>query len=514
MHDKRFLLALILIVLLLVPTARAGAQQRASAPAAATDERPIPDEQMSVTQHSVVLDGVTIPYEATAATMHLVNDDGDPIGSLYYTAYRRTDVESSARPLAFIFNGGPGSASVWLHMGAFGPKRVPVNDNGHTPPPPYDLVDNEGSLIDVADMVFIDPIGTGFSRVIGKGQGTDFWGIDEDATSLTQFITQYVTRNQRWNSPKFLLGESYGTTRSAVLVNQLQNRAGMHFSGVSLISAVLDFETLLFGPGHDTSYVVYLPSYAITAAYHKAVPWPADLEAWLDEVRAFAIGDYAHVLAMGASAPADRRAAVRAKLAEYTGLSEEYLERGNLRVNASQFRAELQRTSGMVTSRLDARYEGFTNDLMGENAQYDPQSTAISGAYTAAANRYLRDDLGFETTENYVTGGGARDWNWNRAGGGRGWQGSTYVAGDLEQAMIRNPNLIVQVENGYYDLATPFFAMEWTTDHMNLPGELRGNIRHNFYEAGHMMYVQEDELRNLKGNIVDLIDRAAAQRVE
>jgi carboxypeptidase C (cathepsin A) len=513
MRARKMLWVLLVAMLMTAaPLLPANAQQQA--PAAATDPRPVPEEQMSVTEHSITLDGETIPYEATAATMHLVNDDGDPIGSLYYTAYRRTGVDSSTRPLAFIFNGGPGSASVWLHMGAFGPKRVVVNDNGHTPPPPYDLVDNPGTIIDVADMVFIDPIGTGFSRVIGKGQGTDFWGIDEDATSLTQFITQYVTRNQRWNSPKFLLGESYGTTRSAVLVNQLQSRAGMHFSGISLISAVLDFETLLFAPGHDTSYVVYLPTYAITAAYHGAIPWPDDLEAWLDEVREFAVGDYAHVLAQGASAPAAQRNAVRARLAQYTGLSEDYLERGNLRVNASQFRAELQRTSGMVTSRLDARFDGFSNDLMGENAQYDPQSTAISGAYTAAANRYLRDVLGFETTENYVTGGGARGWNWNRAGGGRGWQGSTYVASDLEQAMIRNPSLIVQVENGYYDLATPFGAMEWTTDHMNLPGELRGNIRHNYYEAGHMMYVQEDELMNLKRNIEDLISTAAARRVQ
>ena len=515
MRIKNSVLTVLLVTLMaVVPAVSSEAQQAPAAAAASPDERPIPDEQMSVTEHTITLDGTTIPYQATAATMHLVNDDGDPIGSLYYTAYRRTDVDSSTRPLAFIFNGGPGSASVWLHMGAFGPKRVPVNDNGHTPPPPYDLIDNQGSLIDVTDMVFIDPIGTGFSRVIGKGSGTDFWGIDEDATSLTQFITQYVTRNQRWNSPKFLLGESYGTTRAAVLVNQLQNRAGMHFSGISLISAVLDFETLLFAPGHDTSYVVFLPSYAITAAYHKAIPWPDDLEVWLDEVGEFALGDYAHVLAMGASAPADERAAVRAKLAEYTGLSEEYLERGNLRVTASQFRAELQRTSGMVTSRLDARYDGFTNDLMGENAQYDPQSTAISGAYTAAANRYLRDELGFETTENYVTGGGARGWNWNRANGGRGWRGATYVVGDLEQAMIRNPSLIVQVENGYYDLATPFFAMQWTTDHMNLPAELRGNIRHNFYRAGHMMYVHEEELMNLKRNIVKLIDAADAMSAQ
>jgi carboxypeptidase C (cathepsin A) len=497
-----------LALVLLLPAPPAGAQQ--SAPAApAPAERPVPDEQMSVTEHSVVLDGQTIPYEATAANMLLVNDDGEPTGSLYYTAYRRTDVDSSTRPLSFIFNGGPGSASMWLHLGAFGPKRIIVNDDGHTPPPPYDLVDNPGSILDVSDMVFIDPIGTGFSRVVGKGKGTDFWGIDEDAISLAQFITQYVTRNQRWNSPKFLLGESYGTTRSAVLVNRLQN-SGMHFSGVSLISAVLDFETLLFAAGHDTSYVTFLPTYAITAAYHGALPWPDDLESWLNEVRDFARGDFAHVLALGASAPAEMRAAARTRLAAYTGLSEEYLERANLRVTASQFRAELQRSAGIVTSRLDARYDGFTNQPMGENAQYDPQSTAISGAYTAAINRYLRDELLYETTERYVTGGGARGWNWNRLGGGRGWNGATNVAPDLEQAMIRNPSLLVQIENGYYDLATPFFAMEWTTDHMNVPAELRGNIRHRYYQAGHMMYVLDEELMSLRTNVLDLINDAAA----
>ena len=498
----------LLLLLLVVMAAPTLAQQRP--PEAQGDAAPIPDEQSSVTDHTIVIDGQEIPYQATAATMHLVNEDNEPIGLLYYTAYTRTDVDSSTQPISFIYNGGPGSASMWLHMGAFGPKRVPVNDSGPTPPPPYDLVDNEGSPLDATDMVFIDPIGTGFSRVIGKGKGSDFWGLDEDGRSLTQFVTQYITRNQRWNSPKFLIGESYGTTRSAVLVNMLQD-SGMDFSGVSLISAVLDFETILFAPGHDTSYITYLPTYAITSAYHGAVEWPEDLEGWLDEVREFALGDYTHWLALGDSAPGELRAKVLAGLVGFTGLSEDYLDKADLRVNASQFRAELQRTSGMVTSRLDARFDGFTNDLLAENAGYDPQSSAISGAYTAAINRYLRDELGFETTEPYVTSGAVRGWNWSR-GQGRGWPGATYVASDLERAMIRNPSLQVQVENGYYDLATPFFAMEWTTDHMRLPPELRGNLRHNYYEAGHMMYVHEDELMQLRANIVELIARAASVR--
>ncbi|MFT5142964.1 MAG: carboxypeptidase C (cathepsin A) [Rhodothermales bacterium] len=474
-----------------------------------TPPAPVPDEQSSVTQHSVVVDGQTISYTATAATIHLMDDDGDVTGSLYYTAYTRNGVDPGTRPLSFIYNGGPGSASMWLHMGAFGPRRVLVNDSGPTPPPPYELEDNPGTLIDVTDMVFVDPIGTGFSRVVGKGDGKDYWGVDEDAASLTQFVTRYVTRNRRWNSPKFLMGESYGTTRSAVLVNRLQNRAGMQFNGVSLISSVLDFETLRFSPGHDVSYVTFLPTYAITAAYQGIIPWPTDLEAWLDEVRDFAIRDYALVLAQGSSASAAEVGRVRARLAGYTGLSEEYLERANLRVTAGQFRAELQRLGGRVTSRLDARYDGFSNELLSENAPYDPQQPAITGAYTAAINRYLREDLGFETSEMYRVSGGTRNWNWSREGGGGGWLGATYVAGDLEQAMIQNPSLKVQFENGYYDLATPFYASEWTTDHMILPDEIRANIKHNFYEAGHMMYVVDDELMRLKRNIAELVISAA-----
>ena len=450
------------------------------------------------------LNGETISYTATAATIHLTNDDGEVTGSLYYTAYTVEGKSADKRPVSFIYNGGPGSASMWLHMGAFGPKRVLVNDPNPTPPPPYDVEDNPGTLIDVTDMVFIDPIGTGYSRVVGKGEGSEYWGIDEDAASLTQFITKYVTRNDRWNSPKFLIGESYGTTRNAVLVNRLQNRAGMHFNGVVMVSSVLDFETLRFGAGRDVSYVTFLPAYAITAAYHNVIPWPTDLEGWLDEVRAFATKEYALVLAQGASASESDTRAVRKRLAEYTGLSEEYLDRANLRVTAGQFRAELLRKDERTVSRLDSRYDGYTNQLLGENSPYDAQSPAISGAYTAAINRYLREELGFKTTLMYQVSGGTRNWNWTRGGGG-GWLGGTNVAPDLEQAMIRNPNLKVQFENGYYDLATPFFATEWTTDHMILPDDLRKNIKHNFYEAGHMMYALDKELIALKVNVSEFI---------
>ena len=290
-------------------------------------------------------------------------------------------------------------------------------------------------------------------------------------------------------------------------MNRLRQRAGMDFNGVVLISAVLDFETLLFAEGHDISYVTYLPTYAATAAYHEMIPEPDDLGAFLQEVRAFAIGDYHQALALGSSLPADRRAETIARLSAYTGLSEEYLDRANLRVDASHFRAELQRATGRTTARLDSRYEGFATDLLADTADYDAQSTAISGAYIAAANHYLRHELGYESAQRYVSGGGARGWNWNRAGSG-GWVGATNVAPDLTQAMIANPNLKVEVENGYYDLATPFFGIEYTVDHMALPTQLRANVQHRYYEAGHMMYVVEKELLALRSNVAAFIASA------
>lgn len=483
------------------------AQQADSRPTAPS---PVPAEDSSVTEHTIRLDGQVVPYRATAATMLLENDDGKPIGSLYYTAYTRTDARDvSQRPLAFIYNGGPGAASAWLHMGAFGPRRIAVTDPEATPPAPYQFVDNIGSLIDVADLVFIDPIGTGFSRLVGEGKGTDFWGVDEDARSLAQFITRYVSRNGRWNSPKYLIGESYGTTRSAVLGNRLQRREGMDLNGIVLISAVLDFETLLFAPGHDLSYVTYLPSYAITAAYHGLIPKPADQDAFLDEVRRYALGPYATALAQGAALSETERAAVRRQLAAYTGLSEDYLDRANLRVEAGQFRAELQRARGMVTARLDARYDGLMGDLLSESADYDPQSTAISAAYTAAINQYLRDDLGYAADRRYSLGGGVGgSWNWSREGQ-RGWAGATYVGTDLAQALITNPHLRVEVENGLYDLATPFFAMEYTVDHLPIPAHARARITHKYYDAGHMMYTMESGLVALKANVAAFIKSTA-----
>ena len=506
-------LAVLAAVLLCTATTLPAVAQRSQEPPPAQAAAAVPPEDSSVTEHTIRLDGATVPYRAMAATMLLENNDGKPIGSLYYTAYTRSDTRDPAgRPLAFIYNGGPGAASAWLHMGAFGPRRIVVTDPEPTPPAPYRLVDNAGSLIDVADLVFIDPIGTGFSTVVGEGKGADFWGVDEDARSLAQFIRRYVSRTNRWNSPKYLIGESYGTTRSAVLGNVLQRREGMDLNGIVLISAVLDFETLLFAPGHDLSYVLYLPSYAITAAYHGLTPKPADQAAFLDEVRQYATGPYAAALARGAALPEAERAAVRRQLAAYTGLSEDYLERANLRVEAGQFRAELQRPRGAVTARLDARYDGLMGDLLSESAEYDPQSTAITGAYTAAINTYLRSELGYATNRRYSLGGGVGgNWNWSREGS-RGWAGATYVGTDLAQALIANPHLRVEVENGLYDLATPFFAMEYTVDHLPIPAHARARVTHQYYDAGHMMYTMESGLTALKANVAAFIRSTGGSR--
>jgi len=486
----------------------------AEQPAMARDSaRPMPQEEgpphevSSVTEHTIRIGGQTISYKATAATMLLRNDSGAPIGSLYFTAYTKNGVSDlSQRPISFIYNGGPGAASMWLHMGAYGPKRIVTTEAGYTPPAPYQIVDNENTLLDVTDMVFIDPIGTGFSKPVGKGTGRDFWGLDEDARSLTQFVYQYISRNGRWNSPKYLIGESYGTTRSAVLVNRLEQQENIDFNGVVLMSSVLDFETLEFAPGHDISYVLYLPSYAATAAYHHAIPMPANLPAWLDTVRTWAAGPYTAALEKGSALQGADRAAVLRQLSAYTGLSTDYLDKANLRVNLAQFSEELNRSQGMVSG-----FQGPEFDLLSEGMEYDPQSDAISSAFMTAINSYLRDDLKFPAgDQRYVGAGAVNPWDWNRMPQGRGgrggfFRGSPYVGGDLAEAIISNPNLKVEIENGYYDMATPFFATEYTMDHLGLSPALRANITLKYYDAGHMMYLHVPDLEKLKANVVAFI---------
>ena len=476
---------------------------------------PPPKEESSVTEHSIKIGGQTIPYKAIAGTILLKNEKEEPQALIYSTSYIRTDTKDmSQRPISFIYNGGPGYASVWLHMGAFGPRRAVTPNAESTPPPPYKVADNAGTLLDKTDMVFIDPVGTGYSRAVGKAQDKDFWGVDEDVKSLAQFITLYVNRNSRWNSPKFLIGESYGTFRSAALGNYLQAHDGMDFNGIDLISSVLDLGTLSFQPGSDMPYIFYLPSYAATAWYHKLLKdRPENLAAFIEEARKFAQTEYAAALMKGSRLSAAEKADMAKKLSRYTGLSEDYLVKADLRVKLGQFMEELQRSRGLTTGRLDSRYTGFTYDLLSEFAESDPQSAAVTGAFTATFNTYVRDELKFVQERNYhaISEGVGAGWDWkHQTGRGRGFfPGSPNVEGDLAQALLSNPHLQVEVENGYYDMATPFFATEYTMEHLGLPEQLQKNVRLNYYDAGHMMYLREEDLAKLKSNIAAFIDSAA-----
>jgi carboxypeptidase C (cathepsin A) len=510
---------ILLALLALGPLTLVGAQQpverpqppaRPATPVAAAET---PKEESSVTEHTIRIGGRTIPYRATVGSILLRDDKGEPTALLYYTAYTRSDVQDlDHRPLAFLYNGGPGSSSVWLHMGAFGPRRVVTTDADYTPPPPYTLEDNENSLLDVADLVFIDPVGTGFSHAVGKAKDSDFWGVDEDVRSLAQFITEYVSRNNRWNSPKFLIGESYGTFRSVALGAYLQSRVGMYLNGIVLISSVLDLGTISFHPGQDLPYVFYLPSYAAAAWYHRMLKdRPTDLNAFLTQVRQYAAGPYAQALMKGARLSAAEKQAVARELSRYTGLSEDYWIKANLRVTLPQFMAELQRSRALVTGRLDARFSGPMIDLLSEFGGYDPQSEAVTGAFTAAFNRYIREELKFGQGKTYKISadGAGRQWNWRRQGrGGFGFPGSPNVMDDLVQAFVTNPGLRVEVENGLYDLATPFFATEYTMDHLSLPESARGRIVLKYYEAGHMMYLHRPSLQELKANVARFITQS------
>jgi carboxypeptidase C (cathepsin A) len=356
-------------------------------------------------------------------------------------------------------------------------------------------------------------VGTGYSRAVGKSQDKDFWGIDSDVKSFAQVINTYVTRNNRWNSPKFLIGESYGTFRSAALSNYLQSNDGMYLNGIVLLSTVLDFGTLSFSPGNDMPYIFYLPSYAATAWYHELLKdRPADLDAFLNEARQFASTEYASALMKGSKLSEPEKEAAVKKLARFTGLSEDYVRKAGLRVNLAQFMAELQRSRGLTTGRLDGRFSGSETDLLAEFADYDPLETAVTGPFTAAFNSYVREELKFSQDRKYevLNEEANRQWDWkHRSGEHFGFPGSPNAEGDLLKAIVSNPHLKVQAENGLFDLATPFFATEYTMDHLELPQNLRSNISLEYYDAGHMMYLRDESLAKLKQNIGAFLDQSA-----
>ncbi len=469
-------------------------------------------EEDVVTEHSVTIGGERIEYEARAGTISLGEEQGKDKAKLFFTAYTRKDVESpESRPITFTFNGGPGSSSVWLHMGAFGPRRVPMPDDASIPKPPYALIDNLHSILDVTDLVFIDPVSTGYSRALPGEDPKQYHGVTADVESVGEMIRIYTTRHRRWMSPKFLAGESYGTTRAANLVQHMQQRHGMFFNGLLLISSVLHFNTLYFNPDNDLPFIVYVPAYTATAWYHGRLSEelqgdgsPEALRAALDQAEAFALGDYARALLLGTRMDDESREAVAAEYARLTGVSVDFVQRCGLRVSLHRYTKELRRDEGKTVGRLDSRYVGVDRDAAGEHYEYDPSMAAIMGPYTGTFNHYVRQELEYENDLPYeILTGNVHPWKFDVAE-------NRYldVAEPLRQAMHRNPHLRVFVANGLYDMATPYFATEHTFAHLGLDAGLVGNIEMAYYPAGHMMYVHEPSLERMKADLVAFFGKA------
>ena len=462
---------------------------------------------LSVTQHRATIDGNTIAYTATAGKLLMKNDAGEDKAHMFFVAYTKDSSDLSQRPVTFCFNGGPGSSSVWLHLGMLGPQRVKMSNDPKPLRPPHQLIENPYSLLDTTDLVFIDPISTGFSRPAKGEKKQQFHGYDEDLRSVGQFIHDYTTKYGRWGSPKFLLGESYGGLRAAGLSGELQKRYRMYLNGIVLVSAVVDFQTLHTGQLNDLAYSLFLPSYAATAWYHKALPDPLQ-ELTVGEVfamtQAFARGPYTQALQLGDALPEEQRSEVVAEMSKLTGLSEEYLDLANLRVSMGQFGKELLRYRKHVIGRFDSRYSGIDFDHVGSSVEHDPSGAVVFGPFTSAMNQYLHDVLEVKEERVYqILTRKVRPWDYS------GFT-NRYVSAlsTLRTSMRDNPYLKVFAACGYYDLATPGFALEHTRDHLNLPPELRKNFTTEYYEGGHMMYVHEPSLKKLRADLVKFYQAA------
>ena len=511
MKTLRSIFLIPLLLLSLLPSTAPAQDKPAEAPAkteAEKEKKPAPEEKSSTTRHTLTLDGQKIPYTATAGTLVLKDDEGKAKASVFYIAYTREGVKDPAeRPVTFSFNGGPGAASLWVHLGALGPKKVERDDEGMGLRPPGRLVDNEFSVLDVTDLVFIDPVSTGFSRPAPGEDPKQFHGVTQDVEAVAEFMRLWVTRNRRWASPKLVAGESYGTTRAAGLAQHLDERYGMLLNGVVLISSILNWQNQEFNAGNDMPYIIHLPTYAATAWYHKKLPpeLSGDLKRTLAEVEDFTRNEYANALMQGDRLPPEKRREIAAKLARYTGLSPEYILRSNLRVEIFRFTKELLRAEGKTVGRLDTRFTGSDADSAGEFPEFDPSGVSLDGPYAAAMNDYVRRDLGFESDLVYERLS-RKVWPWSWEGFGNRY---VNMAEPLRQAMTRNPHLKVLVTSGYYDLATPYWDAIYTADHLGLPESLRDNMKVELYEAGHMMYVRKADHRKFKQDLVDFLEDVA-----
>jgi carboxypeptidase C (cathepsin A) len=475
-----------------------------AADAAKTEKAPPPkaEEKTSKTEHSAVIGGQTIKYTALAGTLILKKDDGTPTASIFYIAYTKDGVtDLSKRPLTFAFNGGPGSSSVWLHMGMLGPRRVAMDLDGTKPvAPPYRFEDNGNSMLDQTDLVFIDPVSTGYSRAIPESSAKDFHGFTGDIHSVGEFIRRYTSQNARWDSPKFLIGESYGTTRAAALSGYLQNQLGMNLNGIVLVSSVLNFGTLNFDTGNDLPYPVFLPSYAAVAWYHKKLSpdlQSASVEKVIDEARRYASGPYTLALFKGAGLSAEERAITAKALARLTGLSAQFIEANNLRVPMDRFAKELLRGQRETVGRYDGRVLGTDIDSGGDHPDYDPSYSTVQGPFTAAFNQYVRTELKFDSDMPYeiLTG---KVWPWSFK---EFEDRYVNVSETLRRAMTENPALRLFVGCGYYDMATPLYAAEYNVEHMQLAPALQGHVTFGYYEGGHMYYTNLKALAKAKQDI-------------
>ncbi|HEX5461123.1 MAG TPA: hypothetical protein VFX20_14255 [Steroidobacteraceae bacterium] len=499
----------------------------------------------STSEGSVSVEGNTVHYHAVAGMLIVhpaswndaagKSDHGDashgkspghgaqkqsPEASMFYVAYFKDGESPGSRPITFLYNGGPGSATMWLHMGAFGPRRIVTEDHAHSPPAPYQLVNNDFSLLDASDLVFIDAPGTGFSRVT-PGAEKDFLGADQDVHAFSEFIMQFLSKYGRWNSPKYLFGESYGTPRSANLINVLETKDSTDFNGVILLSQILNYDNSpgrpRNNPGIDIGYELALPTYAATAWYHHKLPNAGQsLESLLTEVEHFAITDYARALRAGSELSADQRDAIAAKLHNYTGLPVAYIKKADLRIDGGQFEQSLQGDAGLTTGRLDTRFSGPTLDPLSERADYDPQSAAIGSAYVSAFNDYVRKDLHYGMGMSYKPSGSFyRTWNFRHQPPGAPFPlpQALNVMPDLANAMKYNPNLKICLNGGYFDLATPFYEGMYEMAHLPMPKKLQANIEYHYYESGHMVYAHIPALKELHDNVAAFIANTEHQHV-
>lgn len=503
----------LLVASLLLSTAAIAQRPEGDEPGKAAETKdkplPVPAEAASTTKHDTTLNGQVIHYTANAGNLLIADDKDKPNGSIFYTSYTQDGVDPKTRPVTFFYNGGPGSATVWLHMGSFGPVRVVTDSPAPTAPAPFRYVPNDSSLLDKSDLVFIDAPLAGFSRAVGAGKVKDFAGVDQDVLAFHKFIVRWLTHYQRWGSPKYLFGESYGTPRSAALVASLQD-GGVEFNGVVLLSSVLNYGVRT--PGYDLTSMVYLPSYAAIAWYQNKVPHNGTLEAWVESARQFDRTVYSPALAEGDRITAAEVNDLAPKVAAFTGLSVQYLKEAKLRIEPTRFRKELLRDQERTMGRFDARFLGYDVDSAGETPEYDPSSTGISGPYVSAFHDYLQHDLKYTSEEPYLLSapGVNEAWDWkHHAAGSRGPGSAQYVpdtAVDLSDALRKNPHLKVYSANGWFDLATPFYQTEWDLGHMSLPDAVKGNVEFGYYPAGHMVYLNTDALKQFKTDLAKWYD--------